>query len=105
MHIDCYRNLENSIGPWNCELCEDQDISSEAATVSNKSHCNGKKLPFAQCGMCHGTSGAFRKTVDGKWVHAFCAEVITNNNILLMAFLLGPIIFQIFCSGCWTPSM
>ncbi|XP_066332609.1 uncharacterized protein [Miscanthus floridulus] len=74
VHIDCYRNLENSIGPWNCELCEDQDISSEAATVSDKSHCNGKKLPFAQCGMCHGTSGAFRKTVDGKWVHAFCAE-------------------------------
>ncbi|AQK56345.1 Putative PHD-finger domain containing protein family [Zea mays] len=74
VHINCYRNLENSIGPWNCELCEDQDISSEAATVSDKSHCNGKKLPFAQCGMCHGTSGAFRKTVDGKWVHAFCAE-------------------------------
>ncbi|CAD6242208.1 unnamed protein product [Miscanthus lutarioriparius] len=74
VHIDCYRNLENSIGPWNCELCEDQDISSEAATVSDKSHCNGKKLPFAQCGMCHGTSGAFRKTVDGKWIHAFCAE-------------------------------
>ncbi|PWZ22149.1 PHD finger protein rhinocero [Zea mays] len=75
VHIDCYRNLENSIGPWNCELCEDEDISSEATstTVSDKSHCNGK-LPFAQCGMCHGTSGAFRKTVDGKWVHAFCAE-------------------------------
>ena len=79
MHIDCYRNLENSMGPWNCELCEDQDISSEAATVSDKSHCNGKKLPFAQCGMCHGTSGAFRKTVDGKWIHAFCAEVVISS--------------------------
>uniref|UniRef100_A0A804PTS4 PHD-type domain-containing protein n=1 Tax=Zea mays TaxID=4577 RepID=A0A804PTS4_MAIZE len=31
-------------------------------------------LALHQCGMCHGTSGAFRKTVDGKWVHAFCAE-------------------------------
>jgi len=33
-----------------------------------------KKLPFARCVMCHGTSGAFRKTTDGQWVHAFCAE-------------------------------
>jgi len=33
-----------------------------------------KKLPFARCGMCHGTLGAFRKTADGQWVHAFCAE-------------------------------
>ncbi|XP_062221873.1 uncharacterized protein LOC133921131 isoform X3 [Phragmites australis] len=72
VHIDCYRNLENSIGPWNCELCE--DVSSEAAVTSNQSDCNGRKLSFARCGMCHGTSGAFRKTADGQWVHAFCAE-------------------------------
>ncbi|PAN08370.2 hypothetical protein PAHAL_1G412400 [Panicum hallii] len=74
VHIDCYRNMENSIGPWKCELCEDQDISLETSTASDKSDCNGKKLHFARCGMCHGTSGAFRKTADGQWVHAFCAE-------------------------------
>ncbi|XP_034575751.1 uncharacterized protein [Setaria viridis] len=74
VHIDCYRNLENSIGPWKCELCEDQDISLETPTTSDKLDCNGKKSPFARCGMCHGTSGAFRKTADGQWVHAFCAE-------------------------------
>ncbi|CAO2047356.1 unnamed protein product [Urochloa humidicola] len=74
VHIDCYRNLENSIGPWKCELCEDQDVSLETSTISDRSDCNGKKLPFARCGMCHGTSGAFRKTADGQWVHAFCAE-------------------------------
>ncbi|KAJ1281194.1 hypothetical protein BS78_04G289000 [Paspalum vaginatum] len=74
VHIDCYKNLENSIGPWNCELCEDQGISSEAATIGDKSQYNSKRLSFARCGMCHGTSGAFRKTADGKWVHAFCAE-------------------------------
>ncbi|KAL6635194.1 hypothetical protein ACP70R_027865 [Stipagrostis hirtigluma subsp. patula] len=72
VHIDCYRNVENPIGPWNCELCE--DISAEAATISNQSDCNGGKLSLARCGMCHGTSGAFRKTADGQWVHAFCAE-------------------------------
>ncbi|WVZ73483.1 hypothetical protein U9M48_021783 [Paspalum notatum var. saurae] len=74
VHIDCYRNLENSIGPWNCELCEEQGISSEAATIGDKSQYNSKKLSFARCGLCHGTSGAFRKAADGKWVHAFCAE-------------------------------
>ncbi|XP_062220416.1 uncharacterized protein LOC133919884 [Phragmites australis] len=72
VHIDCYRNLYNSVGPWNCEFCE--DVSSEAATISDQSDCNGRKVPFARCGVCHGTSGAFRKTADAQWVHAFCAE-------------------------------
>ncbi|GJN22407.1 hypothetical protein PR202_gb09963 [Eleusine coracana subsp. coracana] len=49
-------------------------VSSEAGTITDQSDCNGMKLPFAQCSMCHGTSGAFRKTTDGQWVHAFCAE-------------------------------
>ncbi|KAK3155392.1 hypothetical protein QOZ80_2BG0202710 [Eleusine coracana subsp. coracana] len=72
VHIDCYKNLDNSVGPWTCEFCE--DVSSEAGTITDQSDCNGMKLPFAQCSMCHGTSGAFRKTTDGQWVHAFCAE-------------------------------
>jgi hypothetical protein len=87
VHIDCYRNLENSIGPWKCELCEDQDISLETPTTSDSLECNGKKSPFAWCGMCHGTSGAFRKTADGQWVHAFCAEVIIDGNLLLFECL------------------
>ena len=97
VHIDCYRSVENSIGPWKCELCEDQDISLETSTASDKSDCNGKKLPFARCGMCHGTLGAFRKTADGQWVHAFCAEVIIDDNLLLLNFLLvlSLIFFQI----------
>jgi len=44
VHIDCYRSVENSIGPWKCELCEDQDISLETSTASDKSDCNGKKI-------------------------------------------------------------
>jgi len=80
-------------------------MPSDFVVSGELSDQNGAKACLVQCGLCHGTSGAFRKTVKGQWVHAFCAEVITNNNILLMAFLLGPIIFQIFRSGCWTPSM
>ncbi|TVU01726.1 hypothetical protein EJB05_52812, partial [Eragrostis curvula] len=77
VHIDCYKNLDNSAGPWTCEFCE--EISPEVATTSDQSDCNGRKLPVARCGMCHGTSGAFRKTSDGQWVHAFCAEWLLGN--------------------------
>ena len=100
MHIDCYRSVENSIGPWKCELCEDQDISLETSIASDKLDCNGKKLPFARCGMCHGTLGAFRKTADGQWVHAFCAEVIIDDNLLLLNFLL--VLSLIFFSNTFT---
>lgn len=65
VHIDCYRNLGISIGLWKCELCE--DISSEA-------DCNDKYVSMVRCALCHGTSGAFRKTIDDQWIHAFCAE-------------------------------
>lgn len=29
----------------------------------------------SECGLCGGSAGAFRKSTDGQWVHAFCAEV------------------------------
>jgi hypothetical protein len=45
--------------------------------------------------MCHGTSGAFRKTTDGQWVHAFCAEVIRCQSPFV-SFFFFPIISQIF---------
>uniref|UniRef100_J3LHG5 PHD-type domain-containing protein n=1 Tax=Oryza brachyantha TaxID=4533 RepID=J3LHG5_ORYBR len=72
VHIDCYRNLDNSTGPWKCELCK--DISPEAACVGDQTDCNGTDLSLVHCDLCHGISGAFRKTADGKWIHAFCAE-------------------------------
>lgn len=28
----------------------------------------------AQCSLCSGVTGAFRKSTDGEWVHAFCVE-------------------------------
>ncbi|CAM0943875.1 unnamed protein product [Alopecurus aequalis] len=72
VHIDCYRNIGISIGPWKCELCE--DISSEAASSSEQSDCNDTDVPLVRCTLCHGKSGAFRKAIDGQWIHAFCAE-------------------------------
>ncbi|KAM0926887.1 hypothetical protein ACQ4PT_003056 [Festuca glaucescens] len=72
VHIDCYRNLGISIGPWKCELCE--DISSEAVSSSGEADCNDKYVSLVRCALCHGTSGAFRKTIDDQWIHAFCAE-------------------------------
>ncbi|XP_076952117.1 uncharacterized protein LOC143625748 isoform X2 [Bidens hawaiensis] len=62
VHIDCYRSIKDSTGPWFCELCE--DIWS--------SH-------VAECRLCCGTIGAFRKSTDGQWVHAFCAEWILES--------------------------
>ncbi|XP_076958121.1 uncharacterized protein LOC143633759 [Bidens hawaiensis] len=62
VHIDCYRSIKDSTGPWFCELCE--DIGS--------SH-------VAECRLCGGVTGAFRKSIDGQWVHAFCAEWILES--------------------------
>ncbi|KAM0880887.1 hypothetical protein ACQ4PT_033289 [Festuca glaucescens] len=72
VHIDCYRNLGISTGPWKCELCE--DISSEAVSSNDQADCNDKYVSLVRCALCHGTSGAFRKTIDDQWIHAFCAE-------------------------------
>ncbi|KAL5225734.1 hypothetical protein ABZP36_012373 [Zizania latifolia] len=71
VHLDCYGSVTNPTGPWKCELC--QEMPSDIVTAS-QSDCNGSKSCLAQCVLCHGTSGAFRKTIKGQWVHAFCAE-------------------------------
>ncbi|KAL5199481.1 hypothetical protein ABZP36_020684 [Zizania latifolia] len=71
VHLDCYGSVTNPIGPWKCELC--QEMPSDIVDGS-QSDCNGAKSCLAQCALCHGTSGAFRKTIKGQWVHAFCAE-------------------------------
>lgn len=75
MHLDCYRSLKETTGPWYCELCE--DISSRS---SGASAINFWEKPYfvAECALCGGTTGAFRKSSDGQWVHAFCAEVINS---------------------------
>ncbi|KAH8508842.1 hypothetical protein H0E87_010837 [Populus deltoides] len=70
VHLDCYRCGKESNGPWHCELCEEL-LSSR---------CSGAPVNFwdransAECGLCGGITGAFRKSTDGRWVHAFCAE-------------------------------
>ncbi|XP_062025987.1 uncharacterized protein LOC133742336 [Rosa rugosa] len=64
VHLDCYRSARESTGPWYCELCEDK----ATANVWEKEHLT------AECGLCGGKTGAFRKSSDGQWVHAFCAE-------------------------------
>ncbi|URE37853.1 PHD-finger domain containing protein [Musa troglodytarum] len=72
VHLDCYRRLKNPIGSWKCELCEDMSLPS----TSPKSQTDGKgtSAVVAQCGLCGGVTGAFRKSADGQWVHALCAE-------------------------------
>ncbi|KAM2067504.1 hypothetical protein ACFX1T_043836 [Malus domestica] len=73
IHLDCYRRTRESTGPWYCELCEEMSSTCIAGAPVNfweKDHF------VAECGLCGGKTGAFRKSSDGKWVHAFCAEWI-----------------------------
>ncbi|GAV59325.1 PHD_2 domain-containing protein/zf-HC5HC2H_2 domain-containing protein [Cephalotus follicularis] len=72
VHLDCYRSVKGPPGPWYCELCEEL-LSSRSAGVTS---VNFWEKPYfvAECGLCGGTTGAFRKSSDGQWVHAFCAE-------------------------------
>ena len=70
MHSVCYRSVKETTGPWFCELCEDLSKSSGASAI------NSWEKPYfiVECALCGGTTGAFRKSSDGQWVHAFCAE-------------------------------
>jgi hypothetical protein len=74
VHLDCYQSPQYPTGPWRCELC--QEIPLDTVLSGKQSDCNGLKACSVQCGLCYGTSGAFRKTMKGQWVHAFCAEVL-----------------------------
>jgi hypothetical protein len=80
-------------------------MPSDSVISRNQSDCNGVKACLVQCGLCHGTSGAFRRTVKGQWVHAFCAEVmICVSPIFLFCLVyLHFKISPIFLSGCWRP--
>ncbi|WCJ44574.1 PHD finger family protein [Euphorbia peplus] len=72
VHLDCYRSIKESTGPWYCELCE--ELSSAKCTAAASVNFLEKPYFVAECGLCPGTSGAFRRSTDGHWVHAFCAE-------------------------------
>ncbi|XP_076916098.1 uncharacterized protein LOC143575683 [Bidens hawaiensis] len=69
VHIDCYRSVKDSTGPWFCELCEDLLFSRSRGVPSR----------VGECGLCGGTTGAFRKSTDGQWIHAFCAEWVLES--------------------------
>lgn len=73
VHLDCYRSVRSASGPWHCELCEDL-VSSRG---SGATATNSLEKPYfvAECGLCGGTAGAFRKSSGGQWIHALCAEV------------------------------
>ncbi|CAN6164670.1 unnamed protein product [Urochloa humidicola] len=72
VHLDCYQSMKYPTGPWKCELC--QEMPSDSVISGNQSDSDGVKACLVQCVLCHGTSGAFRRTMKGQWVHAFCAE-------------------------------
>ncbi|KAM3194407.1 hypothetical protein ACQJBY_070845 [Aegilops geniculata] len=80
VHLDCYQSRTNPTGPWKCERC--QEMLSDAVVSDSQSDCSGSKSWLVQCGLCHGTSGALRKTTNGQWVHAFCAEWLLENSFI-----------------------
>ncbi|KAK8941180.1 hypothetical protein KSP39_PZI010222 [Platanthera zijinensis] len=73
VHLDCYRRLKDPTGPWRCELCEDSSFQCTSPKNLQLGHSE-KTYSKALCSLCGGSSGAFRKSIDGEWVHAFCAE-------------------------------
>ncbi|KAM7514976.1 hypothetical protein LguiA_004559 [Lonicera macranthoides] len=77
VHLDCYRSVKDSTGPWYCELCE--DLSSSRNSGPSAINSWEKPLFVAECGLCGGTVGAFRKSADGQWVHSFCAEWVLDS--------------------------
>ncbi|KAL2467526.1 PHD finger family protein [Forsythia ovata] len=77
VHLDCYCSIKSSTGPWHCELCENLFSSRSSRPPATNSW--EKSYFVAECGLCGGTAGAFRKSVDGQWIHAFCAEWVLDS--------------------------
>ncbi|GER27462.1 Phd finger protein [Striga asiatica] len=77
VHLDCYRSVKSTTGPWLCEFCDDQFSSR----CSGAPDTNSWEKPYsvAECSLCGGTAGAFRKSVDDQWVHALCAEWVLES--------------------------
>lgn len=76
VHLDCYHNVKDSAGPWYCELCKEMLSRSSGDLTVNSWE---KPQLDVECGLCGDTGGALRKTADGQWVHAFCAEWILES--------------------------
>ena len=72
VHLVCYRNGKESNGPWYCELCEDSLANGSIVHGANSSD---RPNPSTECSLCGISNGALRKTTNGQWVHALCAEV------------------------------
>ncbi|KAG1366994.1 hypothetical protein COCNU_13G007840 [Cocos nucifera] len=72
VHLDCYCRLKNPMGSWKCEVCEEMSLHSRSPR--NQTDGCDRFHAVTQCGLCGGATGAFRKSTDGQWVHAFCAE-------------------------------
>ncbi|KAL9245520.1 hypothetical protein vseg_019164 [Gypsophila vaccaria] len=72
VHLNCYRSVKESTGPWFCELCEESSLSKGSSTLE-------KPYPIAECGLCGASNGAFRKSTSGQWIHAFCAEWVFDS--------------------------
>ncbi|KAH0451373.1 hypothetical protein IEQ34_018672 [Dendrobium chrysotoxum] len=50
-------------------------IESNTLSPGNQQLGSGEKTcSRVQCSLCSGVTGAFRKSTNGEWVHAFCAE-------------------------------
>ncbi|XP_071925419.1 uncharacterized protein [Coffea arabica] len=77
VHLDCFRGVKSSTGPWYCELCEDL-LSSRGSGLPTASAWE-KPYFVAECGLCGGTAGAFRRSTNGQWIHAFCAEWVLES--------------------------
>ncbi|XP_058097210.1 uncharacterized protein LOC131242526 isoform X3 [Magnolia sinica] len=78
VHLGCYNGLKDPVGPWYCELCEELLLQSTSPRIrpinTQESSCF-----ITHCGLCGGATGAFRKSTDGQWVHAFCAEWVLES--------------------------
>ncbi|KAJ1699782.1 hypothetical protein LUZ63_008294 [Rhynchospora breviuscula] len=72
VHLDCYHSMKNPRGPWRCEVCEEMPQKDTSPSTNNQS--GDRVRLIVRCVLCGNSSGAFRKTTDGLWVHAFCAE-------------------------------
>ncbi|XP_068641304.1 uncharacterized protein [Aristolochia californica] len=68
VHMVCYHSLKDHVGPWYCEPCEEMLLHSRSPSAPP---VNAHER---SCSLCGGTSGAFRKSIDGQWIHALCAE-------------------------------
>eukprot|EP00252_Welwitschia_mirabilis_P002941 TRINITY_DN12946_c0_g1_i2.p1 TRINITY_DN12946_c0_g1~~TRINITY_DN12946_c0_g1_i2.p1 ORF type:complete len:1402 (+),score=312.18 TRINITY_DN12946_c0_g1_i2:439-4644(+) len=79
VHRDCYGVLKNVLGGWYCEPCEAIKWQYQGIRTPTAG-CRGVPGFGVECTLCGGICGAFRRSVDGRWVHVFCAEWILEGS-------------------------